>query len=301
MAIAMGYSPLYFIEQTVKNLLRHKGMTITSVLVLIVCLLVTGSFYAVNENINYNLESFGQLNRILAYINEDCDEARMRAIKEEVEALENVKEVTLISKEQALQDEKDRLGQEYAEIFEWLEEGENPYRASLEIEYIAPEGVEELEAQIGQIEEIETVRSRADTAKRVTEIKQLISAVFYLLMGLLFLVSLFIIITTVRLAMSARSKEISVMRYVGASGLFIAIPFLLEGLVIGGAASLIAFFLQQNIYTLVAREATDYFMGLLSTLPASALAKQTFFGFLAMGLFTGLVGSSVSMIKHISD
>ena len=62
----MGYSPFYFIEQTVKNMLRSKGMTFISVLVLIVCLLVSGSFYGVSENINYNLESLGELNHILA-------------------------------------------------------------------------------------------------------------------------------------------------------------------------------------------------------------------------------------------
>ena len=59
----MGYSPFYFIEQTFKNMFRGKGMTITSVLVLIACLLMSGSFYAVNENINYNLESLGEMNR----------------------------------------------------------------------------------------------------------------------------------------------------------------------------------------------------------------------------------------------
>lgn len=301
MAITMGYSPFYFIEQTVKNMLRNKGMSITSVLVLIVCLLVTGSFYAVNENIGYNLKSLGELNRILAYIAEDCTDARAREIKEEVEALENVKEVTLISKEQALEDEKNRLGEEYADIFDWLGEGENPYRASLEIEYLEPEGVELLEEQIGAIAEIETVRSRVNTARRVADIKNLISTVFYVLMALLFVVSLFIIITTVRLAMTARGKEISVMRYVGASGLFIAIPFLLEGLVIGLAASLIAFLLQQNIYAFIADKATDHFMGILSMLPASALAKETFVGFVFIGLFTGLVGSVVSVFKRISD
>lgn len=297
----MGYSPFYFIEQTFKNMIRSKGMTFISVLVLIVCLLVTGSFYAVSENINFNLESLGELNRILAYIDEDCSEERIREIKAEVEALENVKDVVLISKEQALEDEKNRLGEEYAEIFQWLEEGENPYRASLEIEYLQPEGVEQLEGQISAIEEIETVQSRVDTARRVSDIKEVIATVFYVLMGLLFLVSLFIIITTVRLAMSARSKEISVMRYVGASGLFIAVPFLFEGFLIGLVASLVAFVLHQNIYEMVAQGANEQFMGVLTMLPAAAMTKEILIGFLAVGLFTGLAGSGLSLIKHISD
>jgi cell division transport system permease protein len=297
----MGYSPFYFIEQTFKNMFRGKGMTITSVLVLIACLLMSGSFYAVNENINYNLESLGEMNRILAYIDESCEDVRIREIKAQVERLSNVKEVTLISKEQALEDEKNRLGEEYAEIFEWLEEGENPYRASLEVEYLHLDGVKELEEQIGQIDGVETVKSRADTASRVRDIKKAVSAVFYVMMILLFLVSLFIIITTVRLAMSARSKEISIMRYVGASGLFIAIPYLLEGLLIGLVASLAAFVLHQNVYGLVADGINQQFWGILSMLSASSLAKETFIGFLALGLFTGLSGSVLSLVRHISD
>jgi cell division transport system permease protein len=280
---------------------RGKGMTITSVLVLIACLLMSGSFYAVNENINYNLESLGEMNRILAYIDESCEDVRIREIKAQVERLSNVKEVTLISKEQALEDEKNRLGEEYAEIFEWLEEGENPYRASLEVEYLHLDGVKELEEQIGQIDGVETVKSRADTASRVRDIKKAVSAVFYVMMILLFLVSLFIIITTVRLAMSARSKEISIMRYVGASGLFIAIPYLLEGLLIGLVASLAAFVLHQNVYGLVADGINQQFWGILSMLSAASLAKETFIGFLALGLFTGLSGSVLSLVRHISD
>ena len=297
----MGYSPFYFIEQTFKNMFRGKGMTITSVLVLIACLLMSGSFYAVNENINYNLESLGEMNRILAYIDESCEDVRIREIKAQVERLSNVKEVTLISKEQALEDEKNRLGEEYAEIFEWLEEGENPYRASLEVEYLHLDGVKELEEQIGQIDGVETVKSRADTASRVRDIKKAVSAVFYVMMILLFLVSLFIIITTVRLAMSARSKEISIMRYVGASGLFIAVPYLLEGLLIGLVASLAAFVLHQNVYGLVADGINQQFWGILSMLSAASLAKETFIGFLALGLFTGLSGSVLSLVRHISD
>ena len=297
----MGYSPFYFIEQTFKNIFRGKGMTFTSVMVLISCLLMSGAFYAVNENINHNLESLGEMNRILAYIDESCEEVRIREIKAQVEKLENVKEVVLISKEQALEDEKNRLGEEYAEIFEWLEEGENPYRASLEIEYLNLEGVKDLEAQIGQIEGIETVKSRSDTANRVKDIKKAVSAVFYVMMMLLFVVSLFVIITTVRLAMSARSKEISIMRYVGASGLFVAIPYLLEGLLIGLVAALAAFVFHQNVYAMVANGVNEQFWGILSMVPASALAKETFIGFMALGLFTGLSGSVLSLVKHISD
>ena len=55
----MGYSPFYFLGQAFKNLKRNCGTAIASMLVLVACLLVTGTFYALNENINYNLEGVG--------------------------------------------------------------------------------------------------------------------------------------------------------------------------------------------------------------------------------------------------
>ncbi|MBP3321776.1 MAG: permease-like cell division protein FtsX [Clostridia bacterium] len=297
----MGYSPLYFLEQTFKNIVRGKGMDLVSVLVLMSCLLVSGSFYAVNENINYNLESLGALNKILAYIDEEMTDEQIRQIKEEVEGLENVKSVDLISKEQALEDEKNRLGEEYADIFDWLEEGENPYRASLEVEYLSTDGVEELEKALGEIDGVESVQSRANTAQKVSELKKAVSKVFLAMMALLFLVSLFIIVTTVKLALHQRSKEISVMRYVGASALFISIPFLLEGLLIGGLAAVIAFAVQHWIYGAVAAQVGKEFFGIISILPADELSNALLIGFLVIGLATGLVGSIFAVIKRITD
>ncbi len=298
----MGYSPFYFLGQTFKNMFRSKGMSLASVLVLMACLLVTGTFYTVNENLNYNLESLGQLNRILAYINEDCPDEEIRAIKELVEEFDNVKSVRLISKEEALQDEMERLGEEYEEIFHLLmEEGDNPYRASLEIEYDQPEGVQELEELVASIEGIDSVQSRVDTAEKVADVKSAISKIFIALMALLFAVSFFIIVTTVKLSMRERSKEIAVMRYVGASGIFLAVPFLLEGLFIGGVAAGLALFIHQYIYTMIVSGAAKDFLGIVSLLPPGTLTSELAAGFFIAALLTGLVGSIISLVRHISD
>ena len=151
----MGYSPFYFLGQAFKNLKRNCGTAIASMLVLVACLLVTGTFYALNENINYNLESVGGLNRILVYINEDCTDSRIREIKEQAQQLENAASVRLITKEEALEDEMNKLGEENEDLFKWLEEGENPYRASLEVEYKNGDRVAELEEQLGAIDGVD--------------------------------------------------------------------------------------------------------------------------------------------------
>lgn len=294
----MSFRPLYFFSQALKNIWRNKGTSIASVLILIACLLVTGTFYTVNKNITYNLDGVGGLNKILVYINENCRDDQIRAIKGQAEKLSNAKRVVLVSKEEALEDEKNRLGSD-ADVFKWLDEGENPYRASLEIEYYETEKVAELQEQLSAIEGVDTVVSRTDMALRVADVKSAVSRIFLGLMILLFVVSLFVIITTIRLALSGRSKEITVMRYVGATGGFIAIPFLLEGLLLGLVAALCAFGLQQYVYSLLSAGAAKELFGLISFLPASSFRGVLFPLFLAVGVGTGLIGSTVSFLRYV--
>ena len=296
----MGYSPFYFIGQAFKNIWRNIGMSIASVLILIACLLVTGSFYTVDRNITYNLDGLGGLNKILVYIDESCPDDRIRQIKAEAEACAGAKSVSLITKEEALADEKAKLGEEYAGVFEWLGEGENPYRASLEVEYMPDADVKKLEGDLKSIEGVDTLVSRSDLAEKVASVKQIISRVFWGMMLLLFVVSIFVIITSVRLALSARRKEIVIMRYVGATGLFIMIPFLLEGLLLGLIAALIAYGVQNVVYTLLQNGVAKSFFGLLTLLPASSMSTVLLCGFLIIGTATGLIGSIISLARYLN-
>lgn len=294
----MRYSPFYFIAQTFKNIWRNKGTSIASVLILMACLLVTGTFYTVSKNAEYNLDGIGGLNKIVVYINDACPDDEIRSLLGKAEDLENVKEVTLISKEDALKDEMERMSGS-SEIFKWLEEGENPYRASLEIEYNDTEKVAELEKQLSALEGVDAVVSRNSTAEKVADVKSTVSRVFIGMMILLFAVSVVVIITAIRLALTGRSKEITVMRYVGATGLFIAVPYLLEGVILGLIAALTAFGLQQYVYSLVSAGAAKELFGLISFLPASSFTGALFAIFSLIGVGTGLLGSIISLIRYL--
>ena len=277
----MGYSPFYFLGQAFKNLKRNCGTAIASMLVLVACLLVTGTFYALNENINYNLEGVGGLNRILVYINEDCTDSRIREIKEQAQQLENAASVRLITKEEALEDEMNKLGEENEDLFKWLEEGENPYRASLEVEYKNGDRVAELEEQLGAIDGVDSVASRNDLALKVNNVKTAVSRVFLGMVALLLVVSIFVIVTTVRLALANRRKEIEVMRYVGATGFFITTPFL------------------TYLYSLLSSGAGKNLFGLVSFLPASHFTGPLGLLFLAVGVGAGLLGSAISLGRYL--
>ena len=119
------------------------------------------------------------------------------------------------------------------------------------------------------------------------------------MVALLLAVSIFVIVTTVRLALANRRKEIEVMRYVGATGFFITTPFLTEGVLIGLFSSLIAFGLQQYLYSLLSSGAGKNLFGLVSFLPASHFTGPLGLLFLAVGVGAGLLGSAISLGRYL--
>ena len=110
--------------------------------------------------------------------------------------------------------------------------------------------------------------------------------------------SLFVIINTIKLSVFSRRSEISIMRYVGATGWFITLPFLFEGIIIGLVASGFAFLVETLCYhyveTLVL---TDLQMITLASY--ATIQMPLLWGFLAVGVLCGIIGSSISLGKYL--
>ena len=111
-------------------------------------------------------------------------------------------------------------------------------------------------------------------------------------MAILFIVSIFVIINTVKLAVVGRSKEITIMRYVGATKWFIALPFELEGIVIGLFSGLAAFFLQGYMYGYVQKM-------VIKVMPFGDIRIILLAGCVVIGALTGFIGSRIAIRKYL--
>lgn len=89
------------------------------------------------------------------------------------------------------------------------------------------------------------------------------------------------------------------MRYVGATRWFIATPFVLEGIIIGVVSSTVAYFIEMKIYEYITQMMAGSNIGLITLIPFSDINTYIFFGFLAIGIFTGVVGSLISLRKRV--
>lgn len=290
------YSIMYFISQSIKGLWRNGVMTLASVTVLLSCLVVMGSFALLVANINLNLGSLGEMNEIVAFISLEKTEEEINAIREKVSTYSNIKEMTYVSKEEALEEEKAKYAEDYPDFFDGITS--DVYPASIVITYEDNEKVETLKLNLENTEGIYKVNCRSDVAETLETLKNGIIWIFVWFLAVLFVVSIFVIVNTIKLAVHGRRQEISVMRYVGATNWFIMTPFVLEGVLIGLLSSGVAFGIQYFIYNFIQKTVeSDYQM--ISIIPLESVRWWLLLAFVVIGVITGIVGSSISLRKNL--
>lgn len=313
-----NFSFSYSVTQSLKGLWRNRVMSLASILVLVSCMLVLGTFYALNLNINYNLDDLTLLNEVAAFVDEDCTGEEIEQVRQQIVAMDDlVNDVEYISKEMALEAEKEKF-KDYPALFATLQDGANPYRASFMITYKDASLIEDLEYKLGQISiertvvaedgtesvtlvyPVDKVTSYTEIAETLENLRDGVRNVLLGFMAILFVVSMFIIVNTIRIAVFTRQKEIAVMRYVGATNGYIITPFVFEGIFMGLIAGILAFLVEWLIYDRAAAIITSQYR-IFSVVGFGSFALLLAFSFLLIGLFAGVSGSMISIARYLKE
>lgn len=296
--IKKSYNPFMFIGEAFKNLWRDRVMSTASILVLASCLVLLGCFSLLVININVNMSKLISLNEIVVFLDYELDEEEVSYIGQKIRVLDNVESVEFISKNDGLDSMKDDYAG-FEDVFDEMKEnGDNPLSDSFRIKYKDNSKVTTLDYNLRQIEGVRKVNNRLDLATALENFKSGISVVFIGFLVVLFIVSVFIIINTIKLAVNSHMEEIRVMKYIGASDWFIVVPYIIEGTIIGIFSSGIAYICQWYIYySLEKMVATDIQMIELTSF--GDIGGIVALAFLAVGIVTGVTGSCISLHKNL--
>ena len=286
----------YSFKLAMIGLYKNIVMTLSSILVLLSCLVIMGTFFSVISNINYNINKIDGFNKIVLFIDKEADDYEVKKIGNQLLQLPGVADVEFESKEDAL--EKQVAQYSEAEFLLEMYRDNNPLKDSYSITYEPNADVETLRMKIElEIDHIAKLNVNMDVVKQINNIKNAISIIFSWLMILLFIVSLFVIINTVKLSVFSRKDEIALMRHIGATNTFVSLPFLLEGLTIGAISAGIAYAVQFLIYKYLMLGLADQYE-IISILPFNEVQNIVIIGFVAIGIITGVTGSFISLKKY---
>ena len=295
----------YFIKQGFLGVVRNAVMSSASILILASSMLVLGSFWTIWENMNQTMDNLDDLNIILLYIDPETDEERTAQIGEEIKAMDNVVNVSFISKEENLKTELKKYPEERRKLIEkYLQL--NPLPDTYRIEFESLEKSAPLLFQLSLIKGIDlelkeqgiNPKSVVKIAEQVETFKKGIAMICLWLLVILLIVSFFVIMNTIKLTVFARRHEIVIMRYVGATSRFIVAPFIVEGIVIGVLSAAIAYGIQYYLYNYVMQNMLLN-IGNTTLLPFDHFSKLIAVAFIVLGLFAGVIASTMSMRKYL--
>ena len=283
--------------QAFKGMFRNGIVTFVSIFVLISCLVFVGSFALISVNIDYNLSEITELNEIEVFLDYDLDDAAALDIQKQIEALDNVTRTEFTSKEEGLEEVRDKFTG-WEEVLDNISEEENPIPYRIRVFYADNAEVTSLDYDLKAIEGVRSVNSRFDIAASIESLQNGISMVFVWFTVLCTVVCMFVIVNTIKLSVYSRREENTIMRYIGASRSYIAAPFVLEGAFIGIIGAVCAFFIEKLIYSALMGFVAEE-MGMVKLYAFAEKSPMLLAIFLGIALFTGVVGSLVSLGKYV--
>jgi cell division transport system permease protein len=287
---------------------RNAYVSLASIFVLTIALFVIGATLFLNQLLDTSLSTLQSKVDINVYFVPDAPEEEVQRILSAVEALPEVAQATFTSREEALEQYRER-NQDNAISLQALEElDENPLGANIAIqaretsqyESVASflEEQRELEQpQVQVIDEINYARNK-ESIDTLTSIINATERASFIIMGVLLIAAVLITFNTIRLAIYTSREEIAIMRLVGASNMFIRGPFMLQGIMYGFLSGLLALLMfYPMLIWLGPRTATFFEMNLFDYYVANF--GEIFGLLIGIGIILGLVSSIFAVARYL--
>lgn len=289
----------YLIKEGFKSTFKQKKMTSASIIIMCATMFIFGLFFVIGENVNSVITQLESQQGIQIFIDEDATNEEIESLGNQIRNINGVNRVTFVSKEDALNSMKTTLGDE--SLFEGWDE-ENPFPASYFVTLTDLSLNEQVQSEVLALDNVDEIASENTTINRLRGLANGIQITTIVILALLIIISIFIIAYTIKLTVHARRREISIMKYVGATNSFIRGPFIVEGIIIGVISAIITLVILGLAYN-----------GVMGSIGESVLIQEMGFGllsfsemfylvltvYLVLGVGIGVLGSVISMRKYL--
>ena len=296
----MKYNRLgYLIGEGLSNVFKNKKSTVASIVIMCATMIIFGLFLIIGENVNHFVDNLKLQQGFQVFMKEDATQEEMDKVKEDIRALDGISTIEFVSKEQGLNTMKEKLKDEKGVL-----DGFNvqKIKASYIVKVTDLERSKTIQSEVEKINNVVKITNSNETAMKLISIAKVIRIATGIILLLLIIISTFIISNTIKLTVHSRRKEISIMKYVGATNNFIRWPFIVEGIIIGVVAALISIMLLGVLYNVVSNKILSIAGSNIiniSLLTFSDMFTLIIVVYLALGIGIGTLGSMISMRKYL--
>ena len=289
----------YNIKQALIQIVRYRTTTLASVFAITAMMLILVLFFTLAVNLNLFTEMVKRdYDTVEVFLEDDVSEDDAKAIMNEVTGINGVSDVQYRSKAEALQIMRDRWGSS-GYLLDSL--GGNPLPNSILVTVTSLDAADAVNSQVSAIQGVESTKYYKETVDKLTKVTNFLQYGSVAIMLFLVLISIIVVSNMIKLTVFARAREISIMKYIGATNWFIRGPFLVEGIIIGMLSAAIAAGIVFIVYSNVVDAIGMKVMTILSSplVPPEYLMRNVLIIFIALGVGIGSTGSIISMRKFL--
>ena len=294
--MARRFNTGYYLSEGFQSIFTHGFMSFAAVCMIVACLLIMGSFTLLAVNLNNMLGDLENENEMVAYVEEDYTREQALALQKDLAQVPNVSQLEFVTRQTAL--DQFRAGRQNNPLLSDLTA--DILRDRYHIHVVDIGRMAETKAELEQVPGVAWVNAATAVAQGFVLVRNIATGVAMVLVGILLVVSLFIIANTIKLATFYRREEIAIMKMCGATDGFIEWPFVVEGMLLGLTGALIAFFAQWGLYQMVAKFAIQgNGLSLVSIISYGSMAPTILGVFCCVGALIGVGGSLFAIRKFL--
>ena len=287
------------IRDAFKSVVRNFSLSLASISCITITLIIVALAIIASFNVDNFTKEIEKDMTIVVFMDNESTDDDIKDAETRIKKLSNVEKYTYQSKvdvKEQMQSESDVFK---AVLDEW-DEDESPLKDTLQIKVKDVTKIKDTANKIKNMDHVSVVRYGEGYVDKMVTAFSSIEKVTYGIVVALIEVTIFLIINTIKLTISARHREIEIMRVVGASNISIKIPFIIEGMILGLFGSIVPVLVTTYGYLAFYKHFDGYlFSELIKLITPEPFIYQTSLIVIVIGVLVGMVGSASAVRKYL--
>ncbi len=289
------------IRDAFKSVFRNFSLSLAS----ISCIAITLIIVAVSIVVSFNVENFTQeIERdltIVVFVDNDATQEEVNNVKQELEKINEINKKEIVYKDKnSIKNDMAKESEVFNTVMAEWDEKDNPLKDTFQVKVKNAEKIGVTADKIKKIKKVSVVRYGEGMVEKMISSFETIKKITYVAVIALILVTIFLIINTIKLTIFSRKREISIMRLVGASNFTIKTPFIIEGMILGMIGSLLPIGLIIFGYPALYDKLGGYvFSPLVKLIGSASFVYTTSLIVLVIGIIVGMIGSASAVRKYL--
>ena len=289
------------IRDAFKSVIRNFSLSLAS----ISCITITLIIVAIAIMASFNVQNFTkEIERdltIVIFLNNDATEDDINQVEHELRKIDNVDKKSIeFESKQEVKEQMQKESEVFETVLDEWDDSESPLKDTYQVKVKNVEKIAKTATQIEKLDQVNSVRYGEGMVDKMITAFSSIEKVTYGVVIALVIVTVFLIINTIKLTISARRREIGIMRLVGASNFTIKTPFIIEGMILGLLGSIIPVIFTTYGYLAFYEHFDGYlFTQLIQLIEPEPFIYTTAGIVVIIGIIVGMIGSAGAVRRYL--